>query len=43
MKAKDVDLNAKEEMMTLMKETIDRLHNEMEERFVPLNDLDTKF
>ena len=42
-KAKDVGLNAKEEMMRIMKETIDRLHNEMEDRIVHLNDLDSKF
>ena len=42
-KAKDVGLTAKEEMMRIMKETIDHLHNEMEDRFVCLHDLDSKF
>ena len=30
-------------MTRIMKETIDRLHYEMEERIVRLNDLDSKF
>ena len=41
-KAKDIELTAKEEIMRIMKETIDCLHNEMEERFVHLHDLDSK-
>ena len=42
-KAKDVGITPNEEMMRIMRETIDHLHNEMEERFAHLHDLDSKF
>ncbi|CAG2058020.1 unnamed protein product [Timema podura] len=42
-KAKDVGLSAKEEIIRIMQGTIDRLHSETEIRFVLLYDLDLKF
>lgn len=41
--ATDVGLNAKQEIMRLMKDTIDRLLTEMKQRSTRLEDLDNKF
>lgn len=41
--SRDTGLTAKEEMERVMKGTLDRIHNEMKERFVRLNDIDSKF
>ncbi|XP_066964214.1 uncharacterized protein [Macrobrachium rosenbergii] len=41
--ATDVGLSAKQEIMRLMKGTIDRLHTEMKQRSTRLEDLDNKF
>ena len=41
--SRDAGLTAKEEMERVMKETLDRLNREIDERFARLHDTDTKF
>ncbi|KAJ6660909.1 hypothetical protein lerEdw1_017066 [Lerista edwardsae] len=42
-KCRDAGLTAKQEMERVMRETLDHLHREMDERFTHLHDDDTKF
>nr|XP_042913678.1 uncharacterized protein LOC122273728 [Parasteatoda tepidariorum] len=42
-KERDVGLTAKEEINRIMKNALDRLDQEMDQRFVSLNDIDSKF